>query len=126
MADIIVIFALLAICVTAIGVPVYQLLRSLIRGRKHGRLEAEEGEESIWRICTSRDALPPATPLLSSDQIPQEVVEWVSYQINKEFKNVEPKLGLCHTIEARKKQLYREFGYEWLSPLETDPFMTYD
>ncbi|MGN0167234.1 MAG: hypothetical protein ACI4AB_04270 [Acetatifactor sp.] len=58
--------------------------------------------------------------------IPIEVEQEVERQIEQEHHNLPKDPGYCHTFWARKKELLKERGYNWTSPLEQNKHILYD
>lgn len=59
-------------------------------------------------------------------QIPKEIQQRVQSRVEQEFRFEKPRLGLCHQIWAREKQLYAQYGYTWYSPAECCSDVTFD
>lgn len=59
-------------------------------------------------------------------QIPKEIQQRVRLRIKLEFLFEKRRLGLCHQIWAREKQLYAQYGYTWYSPDECCSDVTFD
>lgn len=59
-------------------------------------------------------------------QIPKRIQRRVRLRIKLEFLFEKRRLGLCHQIWAREKQLYAQYGYTWYSPDECCSDVTFD
>lgn len=60
------------------------------------------------------------------NEIPKEIIEEVEKQIKEEHKDIRKGLGYCHQFWARKKYLLKQKGYDWKTPAEKNPHITYD
>ena len=56
----------------------------------------------------------------------QEAMKEIQPQLETEFAPNKHKLGLCHQIWARKKQLLAERGIDWKTPAEINPDIQFD
>ena len=82
-------------------------------------LDREEENTAAW--LKTRDEWMKANEL-----IPEDINQKVESIVKKEFEAVGKKLGMCHLIWHRKKELFKEFGYDWRSPQELNPFIYFD
>lgn len=51
-------------------------------------------------------------------KIPIKVEMEIEQIVAKEHENIEKNEGYCHLFWARKKELLKEKGYNWLSPFD--------
>lgn len=58
--------------------------------------------------------------------IPIEVEQEVERQIEKEHAGIPKGAGYCHMFWKRKKELLKERGYDWKSPVEQNRHILYD
>jgi len=61
-----------------------------------------------------------------NELIPQRIHRIVNFRIKIEFMFVKHRLGLCHCIWRRKKQIYAQYGYTWYTPAECNPDVIFD
>lgn len=61
-----------------------------------------------------------------NELIPKKIKRLVDFRIRIEFLFVKRQVGLCYRIWNRQKQLYDHYGYEWYTPAELNPNITFD
>lgn len=119
------IFLVVRFCIgfyIGIGVLIFRFLKS----RKRGNFEVKKGQKPVR---FERPRRPPSSSeemLQRNNEIPQDVVDTVSFRIKWEFRKERYRFGDCHRIWKREKELYREYGYEWYSPQEVYPNAKFD
>ena len=97
-----------------------------VRALDHVNFEVKKGQKPVR---FERPRRPPSSSeemLQRNNEIPQGVVDTVSFRIKWEFRKERYRFGDCHRIWIREKELYREYGYEWYSPQEVYPNAKFD
>jgi len=56
----------------------------------------------------------------------KKAMETIQPMLDKEFPQNQYRMGLCHRIWYRKKELLKEHGIEWKSPSEMNPDTRFD
>lgn len=62
----------------------------------------------------------------ANESIPKDISEKVNQIIEEEFPDADRIFGICHSIWQRKKELYKELGYEWYAPTDIYPGVMFD
>lgn len=100
-----------------IGVLIFRFLKS----RKRGIFEVKKGQKPVR---FERPRRPPSSSeemLQRNNEIPQDIVNIVSFRIRWEFRKEWYQYEARHLITKRMKELYQEYGYDWYSTEEIYP-----
>lgn len=105
-----------------IGVLIFRFLKS----RKRGNFEVKRGQKPVR---FKRPRRPPSSSeemRQRNNEIPQDIVNIISFQIRWEFRKEWHQSEARHLITKRMKELYQEYGYDWYSPEEIYPNAKFD
>lgn len=119
----IILFALFCVVFyIGIGVLIFRFLKS----RKRGNFEVKKGQKPVRFERPRRPPNSSEEMRQRNNEIPQDIVNIVSFRIRWEFRKEWHQSEAHHFITKRMKELYQEYGYDWYSPEEIYPNAKFD